>query len=193
MSGGRYIYLIRHAEPETDGVPRYLGRTDLPLSGPGRKHAAQMGEILRGKAVDHVFCSPLNRCVDTAGYVAPNPIVVPGLEEVDMGEWENAPRESIRARFPALYERRGADLADFCPPGGESFRMCADRAWKAFRAALSAYGGNVAVVGHAGVNRALLCCITGWELRSLMRFKQSYCGITTLYEDDMGIVPIEME
>ena len=45
---GRRVYLIRHARPAGDGVPRYLGRTDPALSAEGREEARLLGLWFQG-------------------------------------------------------------------------------------------------------------------------------------------------
>jgi len=177
---GRRVYLIRHARPAGDGVPRYLGRTDPALSAEGREEARLLGLWFQGLKAGGVYCSPLRRCVETARYLSPDPVPVPGLEEIDMGTWEGRPRAEIRALYPADYEARGRDFAHFAPPGGESFAQAARRARAALKGILEGSGGDVAVVAHAGVNRALLCAAAGRPLQDLMTFPQRYCGVSTL-------------
>lgn len=176
----RRVYLIRHARPAGDGVPRFLGRTDPPLSPEGRIAARRLGRCLRALSPGAVYCSPLRRCVETARYLDANPIPVPGLEEIDMGAWDGLPRAEVRARFPDAYAARGRDFAHFAPPGGESFAQAAERARSALDRILAESRGNVAVVAHAGINRTLLCAAAGRPLSELMSFPQRYCGVSTL-------------
>lgn len=175
----RRIFLVRHGTPDLPDTPVYLGRTDVPLSPEGHRQAGQLAAYLAGQSMT-VYTSPLRRCLETACALGETPIPVPGLREIDMGAWELRPRAEIKAQFPALYEARGQDLAHFRPPMGESFAQCATRAWAAFRSILRESEGDVAIVAHAGVNRALLCWVTGRPIRELLAFPQSYCGVTTL-------------
>lgn len=61
------VFLVRHGEVEwPDRL--YLGQLDLPLSEKGIRQAGELGKrlALAGCAFDHVYTSPLTRCVKTA-------------------------------------------------------------------------------------------------------------------------------
>ena len=176
----RRLLLLRHAEPLGDGVPRFLGRGDPPLSPGGLAHARRLAERLELAPEMPVYCSPLRRCVETARCLSPAPVPVPGLEEIGMGTWEGRPRAEIRALFPEEYAARGRDFASFAPPGGESFAQVARRARAAVEDLLCRTEGDLVVVAHAGVNRTLLCTAAGLPLGELMTFPQHYCGLSTL-------------
>ena len=176
----RRLYLIRHARPLGDGVPRFLGQGDPPLSPQGIADARRLGEHLGPAPEIPVFCSPLRRCVETARRLSPAPVPVPRLAEISMGTWEGRPRAEIRALFPEEYEARGRDFAHFTPPGGESFAQAARRAREAVEDLLRRTEGDLVVVAHAGVNRTLLCTAAGLPLGELMSIPQHYCGLSTL-------------
>lgn len=176
----RRLYLIRHAKPLGDGIPRFLGQGDPPLSPEGIADARRLGERLGLTPEIPVYCSPLRRCVETARRLSPAPIPVPALAEINMGTWEGRPRAEIRALFPEEYEARGRDFARFAPPGGESFAQVARRARNAVEELLRRTEGDLAVVAHAGVNRTLLCAAAGLPLGELMSIPQHYCGLSTL-------------
>ena len=80
----------------------------------------------------------------------------------------------VRQRFPREYERRGADLIGYRPPGGESFADLSVRVLPAFESAVSKAGRNLLIVGHAGVNRVLLCHLLGMPPDNLFRLDQGY-------------------
>ncbi len=176
----RKIYLIRHGRPEGDGQSRYLGRTDVPLSAEGRGQAARLGEALQGANITAVYSSPLRRCMDTAACLGRPVTAVPGLAEIDLGTWEGRLKAEIKALYPEEYAARGRDLEHFAPPGGECFAQVAQRALAALRTILAESRGDIAVVAHAGVNRALLCRLTGRPLGELFDIPQSYCGVILL-------------
>lgn len=176
----RRLLLLRHAKPLGDGVPRFLGQGDPPLSPEGVADARRLRERLGLSPEIPVYCSPLRRCVETARRLSPAPVPVPGLAEIRMGTWEGRPRAEIRALFPEEYEARGRDFARFAPPGGESFAQVARRACAAVEDLLCRTEGDLVVVAHAGVNRTLLCTAAGLPLGELMTFPQHYCGLSTL-------------
>lgn len=183
------IYLIRHGEITQSSPRRFVGQTDLPLTDCGRKQMRQVAEYLVGKGVRRVLCSPLSRCVESAGIVGAalglEPEVVPDLREIGLGVWEGLTVDEVRERFPGDYEARGRDLAGSRPPGGESFIDLQRRAWAAFEA-VSDCDSPQAIVAHGGVNRVLLCRILGMPLENLFGLGQDYACVNTLYVGDDG-------
>ena len=128
-------------------------------------------------------CSEVSNPASSDG-VSAAPGGTPRSVAASDGLWHTSdkgrPRAEIRALYPADYEARGRDFAHFAPPGGESFAQAARRARAALKGILEGSGGDVAVVAHAGVNRALLCAAAGRPLQDLMTFPQRYCGVSTL-------------
>ena len=102
------------------------------------------------------------RCRQTAEAVAGDlPVgVVPGMEELDCGEWDGMSFEEIRARYPEEYALRGEDPSRPMP-GGETSEECAGRALAALRDLLGRTEGNIAVCAHGGVNRILVRTLAG--------------------------------
>lgn len=181
----RTVYLLRHARPEGADTPRCLGgRSDPPLSAAGAAACAALAAGLAALDIRAVGSSPLLRCRQTARLLFPGtaPVLLPGLAELDCGEWDGLPFSEIRARWPAHYARRGQDPT-LPPPGGETLERAAARAGAALRDFLGATAGDVALVGHSGVNRALLCALTGTPYARHRAFPQPYLCVNLLRWD----------
>lgn len=58
------LYLVRHGHMDKKNC--FIGKTDLPLSPLGKKHAEDMAELLRNVPFGCCLCSPLQRCLETA-------------------------------------------------------------------------------------------------------------------------------
>jgi probable phosphoglycerate mutase len=99
---------------------------------------------------------------------------LPGMREISMGRWEGLSMEQARRLFPGEYERRGTGPACHRPPEGESFIDVRERVLPLFETILGDEEGPVLLVGHAGVNRVILCHILGVPLDNLFRFGQGY-------------------
>jgi len=187
----RNIYLMRHGKPDFAGDGRYcIGITDLPLSEVGKEQALLLKQFLQDKSIEHYYSSPLRRCRQTAELIAPGAemvFVVNGFKEVNMGDWEGLPFAEIKRLYPDAYEKRGQDIVHYSPPGGECFDKCAERAWKTFGEILAVTHGNIAIVSHAGINRALLCRLQGRPLSEMMSIEQPY-GCVNIIEvtDDVA-------
>ena len=184
-SGRKIIHLARHAAIHPPGAPkRYIGQTDPPLTGEGFLQAEKLAEKFRGLPLAAIFCSDLRRSFDTAKVVANlhgmDPRPLSSFREVALGQWEGLTFEAVRTRYPREYEARGRDIAGFRPPGGESFRDCARRVVPAFYEAIRSLPGDILIVGHAGVNRVLLCRLLGKSLSELFDIEQDYCCLNRI-------------
>ena len=179
------VYLIRHGEITQSAPRRFVGRTDLPLTDAGREQMAAVARFLTGRGVARLLCSPLARCVESAGIVGAVLGLVPetaaDLREISLGTWEGLTVDEVRERFPGRYEARGRNLAGFRPPGGESFADVQRRAWPAFELAVTDMDEPLAIVAHGGVNRVLLCRILGMPLENLFRLEQHYACVNVLH------------
>lgn len=179
----RRLYFVRHGKPEfPNGEKCCIGWTDLPLSEEGRSQMAEMAKKLETEEIERIYTSPLKRCVESAKILSGGRIpieIAEDLKEIGMGAWEGLPFSVIRERYPQDYEERGRDIAYFCPQGGESFTMCQKRAVQAFRRISRESRGNVILMTHAGVNRALISYLENRNLRDLLSIPQEYAQIYT--------------
>jgi probable phosphoglycerate mutase len=183
----RIIYLLRHGHiQDVNNVRRYIGQMDLPLSVEGERQARLLQNELSPKKITAVFCSDLRRSLDTARIIAAgldkNIIVQPSWREISMGDWEGKSFTEIKRDFPAEYAARGNNVAGYRVPGGESFQECQARIIPAFLEFVNFSDGNIIIVGHAGVNRVLICYLLGMPLENLFRISQDYgCMNVLLY------------
>ncbi|MFP5259131.1 MAG: histidine phosphatase family protein [Acidobacteriota bacterium] len=177
------LYLLRHGAIVQQAPRRFIGQTDHPLTDDGRRQAALWHEALADVPFSAVVTSDLARCRETAAIILDGrdlPIrLEPRLREIALGAFEGLTVEEVRCRFPGAYERRGCDIAGFCPQGGESFADVQKRAVAAV-AELALLPGNVLAVAHGGVNRAILCHALGIDLERLFRLGQDYCRLNIL-------------
>ncbi len=180
----RKIYLIRHAEPVSDGKGRYLGQSDPDLSAEGVKQANELALDMGKHSISAVYSSDLLRALHTAEKIAGKfnlPVKTDGrLREIRMGDWENLAFEELRSGFPDEYEKRRKDMANYRPPGGESFADVRDRALPAFNEIITGSAGNIAIVSHAGAIRVILCSIMSIPLEDLFSIRLDYASVRTI-------------
>ena len=174
----RALLLIRHGAMVGDADRRFLGATDWPMSEAGESAVRALAERLRVRyALQAVYCSDLGRSRRSAECLAGGKAPVyarPALREINMGEWEERLRSEVAERRPLAYAERGADLVHYRPPGGESFADLAARVLPCWREIVAMHAdGVVAIAGHAGINRVILCEILGMPLENLFRLAQS--------------------
>lgn len=195
--GPREITLVRHGAIELEGNSRrFIGQLDLPLSGAGIQQALKLKERLRTIPISNVFCSDLKRSVETAAILANaqsglSPTHRPDLREINLGEWDGLTYDEVREKMPEEFQERGRDIVHYRPPGGESFLDCAMRVVPAFFEMLHTTRGDLLIVGHAGVNRIILCQVLGMSLQNLFDIRQDYgCFNLIRYQD--GVFSVEV-
>ncbi len=188
------LILVRHGEVQNPkGV--FYGQQDVPLTNLGRAQSLETAGHLARLSLDNVASSDLSRCLFLARAVSERagcPLdVMPGLREVDFGQWTGLSWTEIEKRFPGAFEQRMADLAGFSPPGGESLSDVSRRIDAVLSGLLDRYpGGTVAVIAHAGINRVLIARAIGLPLNQVFSLDQDFActNILDLYPDGPGIL-----
>jgi len=149
MAESQEVWLVRHAETEWSRTGKHTGLTDIELTEAGRARAREMGERLAGHRFGLVLSSPLQRARETAQLAGlGDPGITDDLLEWDYGEYEGLTTQEIRERRSDWFLWR-----DGCP-GGESPQQVGARCDRVVAAVLAA-GGDVCLVAHGHVLRAL--------------------------------------
>lgn len=185
MPKDRLIFLLRHGKILAENMERrYIGHIDIPLSPEGLEQAHFLQAQLAKEKLAAVFCSDLIRSVNTAKIITEKlpitPIIRRDLREISMGDWEGKTFKEIRQLYPVEYSKRGQNIINYRIPGAESFAECKTRVLTAFTDLINTTSGTILIVGHAGINRILLCHILGMPLENLFHFKQDYGCINIL-------------
>jgi probable phosphoglycerate mutase len=175
----RVVYLIRHGKiQQEDNQRRYIGQIDLPLTAEGIRQAQSLQRRFENADISALYCSDLSRSIATAKMITGSRnvqiVVREDLREICMGEWEGCTFGDIGRRFPNEFKARGGDIVSYRVPGGESFADCSERVVAAFEDIVASSSGNLVVIGHAGVNRLLLCHMLGMPIANLFRIGQDY-------------------
>jgi probable phosphoglycerate mutase len=155
------VVLVRHgaSAAAVPGEPfeSLEGQSDPPLAPEGERQAQAVAARLAQESFDGLFVTPLKRTAQTAAPLAQatghEPVVVPDLREVGLGEWEGGELR-IRAaqRDPLFFEVIEAERWDAIP-GAEPAGEFAERVSAGLRTVVESVGrGGVAVaVVHGGV------------------------------------------
>ena len=189
------IYLVRHGTLAGDSRERFIGQTDLALAPEGVAQAERLAAFLQGRGISALHCSDLTRSRQTAAIIATALTLTAtahaALREVSLGEWEGLLRREVASRWADQFAARGRDIDHYRPPGGESFGDCLTRAWPAWKAITASGAEAIAVVGHAGVNRLLLCRLLGMPVPNMFRLGQDY-GCVNIVELDRRNVRVRL-
>ncbi|HEY1594535.1 MAG TPA: histidine phosphatase family protein [Thermoleophilaceae bacterium] len=155
------LLLIRHgaSQAAVPGEPFELleGQADPPLAREGVEQAMKMAEWLAGEQLSSLFVTPLQRTAQSAAPLAERnglePVVVPELREVMLGDWEGgefrirvADGDPLVAR---LFDEERWDVV----PGAESMDGFGERVGAGLKriADETGPGNTAAAVLHGGV------------------------------------------
>ncbi len=179
LKAGVTLYFVRHGETDWNLAQRYQGRRDIPINATGRaqakRHGLNLAAVLAGRvaAVDYV-ASPLSRARETMEILRAEMGLEQGayrtdtrLMEVNYGHWEGQLWHEIATLDADGYAARQADLWNWQPQGGESYKMVADRvgSW------LAEVERDCVVVAHGGVSRALRAVLGSLQSSEIMRLE----------------------
>ena len=185
------LYLIRHGATEANLArpARLQGRRhNPPLARLGVRQAEATRDFLAIRPIDHCYCSPLLRAVQTAAIVAAphglSPQPLEALTECDVGRWEGLDWQTVRTLDPDGFRRFHANPAEFGYPGGESFRDVYERASPALDDLLEKHAGrSILVVAHHIVNRTYLAGLLGLTPDQAKQVTLDNCGISVVVRD----------
>lgn len=94
------LLIIRHGLPERVDASAGVSSVDPGLTDVGRAQARAMAEWLRDEPIDAIYTSPLRRAVETAEPLTDvhklQPIVEPGVTELDAGSDRYIPMEELK-------------------------------------------------------------------------------------------------
>src|SRR6266550_5233007 len=144
------VVLVRHGETEWSRDGRHTGKTDIPLTGDGRRQAIALSSQLHPWQFALVLTSPLQRARDTcmlAGY-GEQAQVRTELQEWDYGRYEGLTSEQIAATNPdwSLWRDGGPGGKTAADVGGRVDRIIAE---------VRRVEGDVLIFAHGHVLRVL--------------------------------------
>jgi probable phosphoglycerate mutase len=175
---------VRHGAIISVAGKAFIGQTEAPLSEEGVEQAWALRKWLQDVPFTRIISSDLSRSRRTAQIIAGRqgcPVdPVPALREINLGDWDGLGFQEIRQLFPEEFAARGRDMENWRPPRGESFVDCSARVRCALDEILGASQGNVLLVGHAGVNRLILCSALGIPVRNLHSIGQDFGCVNIL-------------
>jgi probable phosphomutase (TIGR03848 family) len=177
------LLLIRHAANDWLGE-RLAGWTpDVHLNEEGRAQASALAQRLADVPLDALYCSPLERTLETAQPLADaHGLVIQireALGESQCGEWTG---KSLKE----LQEDKLWQVVQIYPsgarfPGGESMREIQTRMVAELDAIRDAHPGQtVAVVSHADPIKLAIAFYTGLSLDLFQRLTISPASVTAL-------------
>ncbi|MDO8885296.1 alpha-ribazole phosphatase [Candidatus Oleimmundimicrobium sp.] len=185
------VYLVRHGETEWNSKGKYLGLTDIPLNNNGERQAKALSSFLSKERIDAVYSSALTRTIQTARIIAEphglNVCKVPGLNEIDFGEWDGLTYFEIKDKYSNLADDWLNKTSEVQIPGGETWDDFKTRVLSGLRKILNENENkNILIVSHGGPIKTIISDILGLELTSFWKITQDRGALNIVKFFDEG-------
>ncbi len=203
------VVIVRHGQSSYNAERRIQGRSDASvLTEKGREDALKVGEALNNLKFAAVYTSPLQRAKQTAEVLnscfatATTLTATDQLMEIDLPLWEGLLVQDVREKFPEDYHcwhNHPDELVMLVPQSQgsrEHFPVLAlyEQAGQFWQEILPRHEGEtILIVGHNGINRALISTALGISPSRYHSIQQSNCGISVLnFAGGLG-QPVQLE
>jgi probable phosphoglycerate mutase len=173
------------------------GREPHSLSHEGLAQAGRVADALSARPIAALLSSPVQRARETAAVLGARleltVEIEPDFAEIEFGDWTGASFESL-GEVPAWKAwNRFRSMAPV--PGGETMLAVQARALAGVqRLAASFPDGEVVVVSHGDVIKAMLAHFLGSPLDLLRRIDIAPCSISriALYDQDAKVLGVNL-
>ncbi|HUA67532.1 MAG TPA: histidine phosphatase family protein [Candidatus Saccharimonadales bacterium] len=179
------LLLVRHAEIEPRYQHAFGGQLDIRLSARGQAQAKTLANFLRGKKIAALYASPMKRVQQTlAPFLnngAPAQTVLPGLREVDFGDWTGFTWDEVREKF-GVHPYDWLDEIELgTVPNGESGVQFRARVEPCLLQIIRRnQGSTIAIFTHGGVIRMMLSILLDLPLPKTNSFEIEYASVTQI-------------
>jgi broad specificity phosphatase PhoE len=180
------LYFIRHGEVEEKYHMVFGGsRIDMGLSPLGVKQGEAVAAWLKDTKIDALYASPMLRVQQTLAPLAKQrdmqPTLMPGLREIDFGDWTGHRWDEVQTNFGAsafdwleIIENNGI-------ANGESIDSLLSRVRECVLQIIRAHPHQkVAVFCHGGIIRVMIALLLEMPLKHMAYFNIEYGSISTV-------------
>ena len=179
------LLLLRHAEVEENFQHLFGGRVDMNLSPRGHEQAAALAAHLKSVPLAAIYASPMKRVQQTLAPLlangTPRLVVLPGLREMDFGDWTGRRWSDIAAHQQVSNSQWLELLARGAVANAESEPALRERVEPCWRQMVRDHPGEtVAVACHGGVIRMLLAIALDLPLGRFGSFEVEYASVTVV-------------
>ncbi|ARV58716.1 histidine phosphatase family protein [Nostocales cyanobacterium HT-58-2] len=207
------VIIVRHGQSSYNTEKRIQGRSDAStLTEKGRIDAGKVGKALSNILFNAIYSSPLQRAKDTAEIIYremethAEQSVVPQtsdkLMEIDLPSWEGMLSAEVKEKFPEDYRiwHETPNLLQMSVKNREGRRehfpvlALYEQARQFWQEVLPRHQNQtILIVGHNGINRALISTALGIEPQRYHSLQQSNCCISVLnFSGGLG-EPVQLE
>jgi alpha-ribazole phosphatase/probable phosphoglycerate mutase len=180
------LFLIRHGQTKNHKQHLFNGWTNVDLTPVGKKQLDAAVAALKDIKFSAVYCSDLARARYGGEALAKNAGLTLHISndwrEMNFGDCEGMTFENIEESYPELAARiLNPDGDEIQFPTGESDRSFRGRIAKALANLCDTHvAGNVAVVSHSGVGRAVISEFLQLPLKSMWSIGQNFACLNVI-------------
>lgn len=180
------LYFIRHGEVEEKYHKVFGGsRIDMALSPLGHQQGEAVAAWLKDTKLDKIYASPMLRVQQTLAPTAQQrgmkPELMPGLREVDFGDWTGHRWDEVQSKF-------GVSAFDWLEiienggiPHGEPVQEIMARVQECLIRIVNAHPHQqVAVFCHGGIIRVMIALLLEMPLMRMAHFNIEYGSISVV-------------
>lgn len=176
---------MRHGQSTWNEQGRVQGQLDPSLSELGSAQAEALVGRLGQQLWAGFYSSDLARCRETAAPLAAQlgvePVLMPELREIFLGQWEGLTRQEMASRYPSQWARWMAEPDWDVVPGGEGTGAFERRVEAALDVLLSRHPtGDILAITHGGVVQVLLARVLGRAPKGPFPFVVANASVTVL-------------
>ena len=157
------------------------------LTDKGKQQAKLAGKALANLSIDAAYASPLVRAQHTARLILaenfnpPELVATEGLLEIDLSEWESMISREVKEQFPEKYHLWQNEPEKFQLGDRYPILDLFEQAKTLWAEILPKHQGKtILLVGHSGINRALICSAIGIPVDLYHNIQQVNCAISIL-------------
>jgi broad specificity phosphatase PhoE len=180
VTATRQIVLVKHASTDDNesGIHQGQGR-DGGLSAKGRRQSERVAAMLAGVRPSRLWCSPMQRAVETAAILQsawlnpPHIEIEPRLLPKDSGELSGQDRREIHRRARSANQ----PVADYVGTGTESSHTVQRRVVEFWDGSVTASGDDAVLVSHGDVLACLVLWLTGQDFDGFDRMLLPPAGV----------------
>jgi alpha-ribazole phosphatase len=185
------LLLIRHFDTQAPRKGAFYGSSDYEITSDAAGYFEELKKKFESHAPKEIYCSPLQRCRQTAEKYFPQSKmqILDEAREVNFGDWEGMTFEQIVAQFPEQVEDWQNNPA-FAFPGGEALEQFKVRMNLLKEMLSNTQNKTTVLVAHGGVIRYLLCLYLGLETNQSLAFQVDTGSVThiKLFENGSGVL-----
>jgi alpha-ribazole phosphatase len=184
------IFFLRHTSLDVEPDVFY-GQTDLDVSNTFEEEVKiikkKINKLITKDYKVKVYSSPLQRCRKLSQKISDNVILDPRIMELNLGDWEMKPKQSIPKELVENWEK---DMINFTIPNGESNKKFLQRL-KEFTDEICKTDEDVLIVAHAGSINGMISNLTGEPFDKLLKNfweKISYGSLSLLKKESKQFI-----